>query len=110
MPEKMNVTYASPPLRLQASSAVAAGPGQQPHHAQGNLLRLVDTASSLSDLATTASVRLTRLSNDPIACFRYANADAALFFYPIQLNAEPMVTPMTGSLGFVRAVQIAAIR
>lgn len=108
---KMNVTYGTAALRRLASAAAAAGPEQRALHAQGVLLSLVDGASNMLDLTTTASARLVRLSKEPFACFRYANGDVALFLYAIKLTGEQMATSAARTdLGSVRAVQIAGIR
>lgn len=90
----MFVTYGCDAVRRQAMSLVSARPEHVGEWAQRTLLTLVGAADELQDLATTASLHLVRLSSDPLSCFRYANAQAAIYLYPVHPDGQPMRTDL----------------
>lgn len=98
-------------MRRQVRESLGATPAESALWSRRTLLGLLDAADTLQDLRTTASARLGRLSCDPQSGFRYANAEAALYLYPVHSNGEQMSTSLgPNSLTFVRAVKLVAIR
>lgn len=107
----MNVAFGGVAVRRLAREALDATPTESKLWSSRTLLSLLDAADTLQDLRTTASARLVRLSRGPQSGFRYANAEAALYLYPIHPNGEQMSTNLgPSSLSFVRAVKLVAIR
>lgn len=107
----MDVAVGGLAVRRLVREALDATPAESVLWSRRALLALVDAADTLADLRTTASARLVRLSRDSQSGFRYINAEAALYLYPIHTNGEQMSTSLgANSLDFVRAVKLVAIQ
>ncbi len=102
----MDVSCVSPALwpRLMALGTAVPGSSQD---GLRELVGLIGGAPTLGSLATLRSIRLTRLSTEPLSHFRLLNHMASVVVYPIDGSGQAQPTGISrGSLDIVQSVCI----